>query len=209
MKVNDINRWGSHVPINMSILKTFDIRGVLELGIGLNSTPFFFKYAPYVLAVETDLQWIERMRKSLTEDDNHKIVYHEVPEYIIRKTRRADLDPKDLKKASKFMNSLVNDKLNFLFIDCISSLRYEALTTMYKKFDVITFHDYQPPGITNHYEGGFKPNSDYVMYRDETFIAHTGILIRKELEDKMDQLIQTHIEEVKKHSDRTPVIGKL
>jgi len=41
-------RWGSHIPLNKSLLQTFPITGALELGAGFYSTKLFFDACPVV-----------------------------------------------------------------------------------------------------------------------------------------------------------------
>lgn len=194
---NNQVRWSSHVPINKSILQTYDITGVLELGIGYYSTPMFFEHAKKVIAVETDLEWIEKIEKDLKTDENHQIIWHELPRGVVRQTRRRQVNEQTLLDARNFMLSLCTDDLNFLFIDCISSLRWEALTYLHEKFDVITFHDYQVPGIHNHYnDGDLRISNEYEMFIDKTYMSHTGILLHKKLLNKLDELKSIHEKEV-------------
>lgn len=200
-------RWGSHIPVNSSILKVFDITGVMELGIGYHSTPMFFESAKKVIAIETDKAWIDKLSTEIKQDDDHKIVYHETPKHIKRATRRHQLSDNELLDARNFMLSHITDELNFLFIDCISSFRWEALTYLHDKFDVITFHDYQHPGIRNHYcNGKLELSEDYEMFIDKTYMSHTGILIHKKLVHKFDELIRVHAEEVPKFYDSEPTL---
>ena len=202
-------RWASHIPINSSILKAFDITGVLELGIGYHSTPMFFQSAKKVIGVETDKAWIDKLSSEIKQDENHQLVYHQMPSHISRATRRRQLTEQELLDARKFMFDLVTDDLNFLFVDCISSLRWEALTHLHNKFDVITFHDYQPPGIHNHYcDGKLELSDDYEMFIDKTYVSHTGVLIHKKLMDRFDDLLAIHKEEVKNFHNEKPMLVK-
>lgn len=193
--------WGSHVPINNAILEAFPITGVLELGAGYHSTAAFFEKAPKTVSIETDLAWIEEMRKTLKEDDEHRLVHYQVPKEITRSVRRRNVSEQFLYTSVEFFRKHKEPDLNFLFIDCISSLRYEALIRLYEKFDVITFHDYQDlvgkRGIQNHYNGKeFEPNSDYIMLVDETYLCHTGVLVHKKYEDMLDDLYAAHANQV-------------
>lgn len=202
-------RWSSHIPINSSILRVFDITGVLELGIGYHSTPMFFKNAKKVVGVETDLEWINKMKDDLVQDEHHRLVYHQMPKRVKRPTRRKELTEQELLDARNFMLSMVESDLNFLFIDCISSLRWEALTHLHTKFDVITFHDYQLPGIHNHYcDGHLELSDEYEMFIDKTYISHTGLLLHKNVVDKFDELKQVHAEEVPRHHKAVPKLVK-
>ena len=188
--MNTKSTWGSHVPINKSILETFDITGVIELGAGYNSTQMFFENNSKVLSIETSKEWVNEIRKNIKEDENHRILYYDIPSNIIKSTRRHQVTKEFLTQAVQFVDSQITSEFNFLFIDSISCLRYDMLVNLYHKFDVITFHDYQKPGIKNHYNDGYiNEDDDYQMYIDQTYEAHTGILIKKTLTDKIDQLM--------------------
>lgn len=202
-------RWSSHIPINSSILKVFDITGVLELGIGYHSTPMFFREAKKVIGVETDKNWIDKLSSEIEQDETHQLIHHPMPSHVSRATRRNRLTEQELLDARKFMLKFVADDLNFLFIDCISSLRWEALTHLHSHFDVITFHDYQPPGIHNHYcDGKLELSDDYEMFIDKTYPSHTGILIHKNLMDRFDKLVSVHKQEVKNFHNEIPMLVK-
>ena len=182
MNLNHMKTWGSHVPVNKSIMEFFDITGVMEIGAGYNSTPVFFKNAPYVVSIETDKEWVEKMKADIQEDENHKMVYHEIASHITRPTRRHAVSQDFLDQSYEFWMSHLDDRMNFLFVDCISSLRLEAITRLYEHFDVITFHDYQNPGIVNHYSGGVTPPKGFNGYIDKTYRAHTGVWINKDID---------------------------
>lgn len=175
--------WGSHIPINKTILKTFNITGVLELGAGFHSTPFFFENCDYVVSVEQDREWIQKLRDeaNLEEDDNHMLIHMDVSPYI-RSSRRNTIDSNALDQASDFFLEVSEDKrFNFLFVDCYSGFRLEALNSIAHKFDYVVFHDVQPRGMENHFYKDFIVPKEFVRLRDCTFNCHCGILIRKNL----------------------------
>jgi len=207
MNKQHMRTWGSHVPINKTIIEFFKVTGVMELGAGYNSTPMFFQHSPYTVSIETDKEWVDKMKADLTEDENRKLIHQTTLNPATRATRRHMVSQEFLQNAYEFWMSHMDDRLNFLFIDSISSLRYEALTRLYDKFDFITFHDYQPPGITNHYNGGFTPPSGYKAYIDKTYPACTGILIKDSVEFDMDKLKAHHQKNAKEYlNDSNPNI---
>ena len=79
-------------------------------------------------------------------------------------------------------------------------MRYDVLSQLYTKFDIVTFHDYQEMsrGLRIFYNGGFKPNDNYEMLVDETFPTKTGIIIKKSLADKIPLLKENLVAQVKK-----------
>lgn len=184
-------RWGSHVPLNASILKTFPITGVLELGAGLNSTPLFFKHAASAISVEADQAWINKLRneKLITETENHQIIHHEIPEPIICSTRREVIPEQILENAGDFYKTLIDEKLNFLFIDCYSGFRLRALQSIHEHFDVVAYHDAHKGADRNHSYDLFEPSDKFDWYMDETWLTHTGLLVSKELSSYVPELI--------------------
>lgn len=177
-------RWGSHIPCNTSILKTFPINGVLEIGAGLNSTPLFFNNCKTVISIENDLNWINHLKNNnlITETDNHKIVYHELPNYINRSTLRKDVSIEILDNAIDFYKSFLHKNLNLLFIDGYASLRLEALVKLHSYFDIIVYHDTEPRYDHCYDYSKFTPNLDYIQIFDKTFPANVGILINSKFE---------------------------
>lgn len=201
---NQATTWGSHIPLNKAILDTFKITGVMELGSGLYSTSMFFKNSKNVISVETDQKWIEKVKEEIKETKNKRIVFQPTPKGITRSTRRNALTESQLAEARAFWLDLKTPKMNFLFIDCISSLRYEALIGIADQFDVVTFHDYQMapglPGIANHYNGQpFVPPETHKMFIDATYVTRTGLLIKNELCSNIDALRENHAKEVELH----------
>lgn len=196
--------WGSHIPINKTILKTFDITGVLELGSGFHSTPLFFENCDFVISVEQDLEWIKKMRDEaeLIEDENHMIVHQDVSPYI-RSSRRKEIDKNVLDSASDFFTEISQDpRLNFLFVDCYSGFRLEALNSIANFFDYVVFHDVQPRGMDNHSYKDFVPSKDFSRFKDTTFNCHCGILIKKEKlnEEIINEFKQNFEKEVAEYS---------
>lgn len=189
MTNNHKQTWGSHVPLNKSLLKTFDISGVLELGIGFNSTPLFFQSCDNVISVENDLDWIEKIKseKIVVETDTKYIIHHDVGD-IKRTTRRHDLSDSFLISMNEYYKSLDVHLLNMLFVDQYSSLRLESLKAISDCFDVVVYHDVQRPGINNHYYGGFIPSDKFDCFIDKSYKVWTGLLINKELVHKIDKL---------------------
>lgn len=190
-------RWGSHVPLNKAIMQTFPITGVLELGAGFNSTPVFFENAEHVVSIENDKGWIDKLivEKAVVEDDSHKLVHHELPAEYYRGTRREQFDPKILKDSIKFFNSFVTDDFNLLFVDCYAGLRLEAINKLYKKFDVIVYHDAEPTEDHHYGYSTLKVNKDYCHYIDRTFLANTGFIFSKKLEPLFAQFVENYTKE--------------
>ena len=54
----------THIPLNISLIKYFNIRGVLELGAGFRSTDMFADHVEYLTSIETNKDFIDRVREN-------------------------------------------------------------------------------------------------------------------------------------------------
>lgn len=182
-------RWGSHIPLNLSVLHAFPITGILELGAGLNSTSLFFDNCSHVVSVESDLDWINKLinEKLICEDATHKIVHHKVPSTINRSTIRENISKDVLNNAVELYNSVITPDMNYLFVDCFAGFRLAALNNLYQKFDVISYHDAEPHEDKWYGYSKFRANDQYFHFVDRTFAANVGLLVSK----KFEHLIQT------------------
>jgi hypothetical protein len=196
-------RWGSHIPANTSILKSFPITGVLELGAGYNSTPLFFNECKTAVSIENDLDWINKLKQDkLIETETKKLIHHALPEYINRSTHRRDIPKNILRESINFYESHITPDINFLFVDGYAGLRLEALEKLYTKFDVITYHDAEPRFDHCYDYSLFKPNKDYVHIFDRSFPANVGILVSKKYENLIVNFENNFNIEAQKYADK-------
>jgi hypothetical protein len=181
-------RWGSHIPMNKALLNSFSITGILELGAGTKSTPLFFKNCKNVISIESDIEWINKLKaeKIVEESATQKIVYHKVPESINRSTLRKDVPTDVLENATRFYHTFITPEINYLFVDCFAGLRLEALLRLYDKFDLIVYHDAEPEYDWCYSYSSFKPNKNYRHYIDRTFSAHVGVVISNKFSHLLD-----------------------
>jgi hypothetical protein len=191
-------RWGSHTPVNTSVLKSFPISGVLELGAGLNSTPLFFDNCKNVTSIENDSNWINKLREEnlIKETENQKLVYHELPEFINRSTHRRDIPKHILRESIEFYKLYMVSDINFLFIDGYAGLRLEALEKLYNNFDIITYHDAEPKFDHCYDYSKFTVNDQYIHLIDKSFPAYVGILISKKYENLIPSFKENFNKEV-------------
>jgi len=153
----------------------------MELGAGLNSTYEFFKHDIYVVSIETDESWIDKIKIDLVEDDKHKLIYHDIGYNNITRSTLAPDIPKDVfDEALKIYLYHYQKKLNMLFIDQFAGLRFHSLQNLYSKFDVIIYHDVEESHLYGYND--FIDDVGYIRIIDKTFIAWTGILIHPRME---------------------------
>lgn len=178
--------WSSHVPVHRTLFElSKDIKGVVEIGAGLYSTPLFFELCKNVVSIETDKEWVDQLEDELTFGKKHRLIYHKIPDNIARPTRRHEVSQDFLDDSVLFWKKHIKKSDNYLFVDCISSLRFEAISRLQDQFDYVVFHDYNPRGLKNHYcDGSFEPNENFDMYVDQTYTQHTAFLVPKGFDEE-------------------------
>ena len=201
--MTDKTTWGSHVPVHKSLFETYEVTGVIELGAGYHSTEMFFENCSKVTSIETDSVWVNKLQQTIKQDDDHKLVLHEVPVNITRSTRRSQVDADFLESSVSFWESHIDGDMNYLFVDCISSLRLEAVEKLKSKFDIIVMHDVNEKGLGNHYKldmlDELSKDTTHNLVVDSTYRQHTGILVSKKL-GKIEEFIAEHAKQTEAYS---------
>lgn len=199
-------QWGSHVPVNQALLDTYDIKGVVEFGVGYHSTPLFIKQSPKVLAIETDREWIQKVQSEFEEKEEFVLLHQDISP-VVRSTRRKDLTKEQLEKQYSFYRSLDLSEYNYLFIDSASSTRYAIFETIADQFDIIVLHDVNEKGLINHWNDGEGLElSGYKRFIHKTYTQQTGILLREELCSKYDQLKKRMVETTKLWGNKNSIL---
>lgn len=172
---NEIDlRWSSHIPLNTALLKSFSITGVLELGAGFHSTKLFHDMGIQYLSIEMDKKWIEKLNLP-------NVIHYECPDGIDKGTVRENIEVSELDKFSNFSFNNREIWANYLFIDTYSGYRLSSLVDLYKYFDVIVFHDFEPNQDKYYGYSKFKPRNDYLYFRESTWLSHSGFLFKQHM----------------------------
>lgn len=209
--------WGSHVPLNLALIETYDIPGVLELGAGDFSTKLFFERTEKCISIETDMEWIKHLRSHIKEDENHKIMYHDITDEMNtsykNKNQRSinsyEVSKEFLEKSREYTEKYaVEDDIEMMFVDSIRCLRNYLLNNLYQHFEFVTFHDYTEKGKRNHYGGGFVPGKGWRMFVDKTYDVYTGLIMREEHYDKVS-LLRTNLEKQIRRYTNSIIKGNL
>jgi len=197
-------RWGSHIPLNQSLIEAFPITGVLELGAGLYSTKMFFDLCPMVTSIENDLKWIQGLRSDpgIKEDDLHKIIHHDIPSNIKVSTLPSEIPNLVLDSAIRFYEAHMDQRMNFLFVDCYAGFRMPALNSLHHKFDIICYHDTEDKFKWQYEYDQFKPSKDHLHFMDRTFDANSGYLISKELAHLITKFTDTYAKNAEAYARR-------
>jgi len=192
----------THIPLNISLIKYFNIRGVLELGAGFRSTHMFADHVEYLTSIETNKDFIDRVRENLELKENHKIVHYDMSfdKSVDRFTIPSKVSEETKKHSADFALQNKTPDHTMLFVDQICGTRSHTLQKLHHKFDVTTFHDAQH----NSYEYyTFEPSKDYYYFEDKSFNVSTGFVISKKLDFNFIEFKKIFTEELQKFSPKT------
>lgn len=200
-------RWGSHISVHRAILGSFPVTGILELGAGLYSTPEFFKTDKKVVSIESDCKWIDRIKPSLSETEQHRLIHHSIDPKITIGTSYKTIPDEIFQSSLEFYRSHMSSNLNMMFIDHYDGLRLSSLQSLYGEFGVVTYHDAHTP--ENFGYQLFKNDRGYIRYLDKSFIAYTGILINPDWASFIPSFLDLLKVETEKRADALNVVAAL
>jgi len=124
INVHKDNTCASHMPIQMELLNNFEIKSVLELGVGYYSTKLFLERCKNVISIESDSQeWFDKMSDFYKEYKNWKHLFL-----------------KQLSEIKEILNT--HKKFDLIFVDG-SEFRAEETNVSFEFADVIIGHDTQ------------------------------------------------------------------
>jgi hypothetical protein len=91
----EFDNYASHLPIFEKVFATFEIKKVLEFGLGQFSTPFFVNHAEFVVSVEQQSrEWYEEIKAKINSA-NWNPVFQPDPQVIFEQfdanNQKADL----------------------------------------------------------------------------------------------------------------------
>jgi hypothetical protein len=181
-------RYGTHVPVLQAMLDVFQPSGILELGVGRNSTPLFHEYGKRLVSVETNRQWIDEIGKTFPQRANFSLIHHELTS-ITERTRAHTIPERVKSECVKYYLAIkaMNPELNLLFIDHVSGLRAATLISLHQHFDHVVYHDADKAG----YRYDLFTQQDtgsHLHFVLRSFVPCTGLLIRKNLAGKLPEL---------------------
>lgn len=181
-------KYGSHMPVIKSVYEIFSPNGVLELGSGVHSTPYFIDKDVRFISLENDKGWhkkVTKRKKGIREGAD--IIYHPVPN-VNAKTKSNGLSLETEKEVIDYYKNIIHDNdIDFLFIDNFKSLRNIALRGLHKYCDFTIFHDAEADYYD--YDVESIDRNEYIVMIYKSLIPNTGIVIRKKYEDKIDELM--------------------
>lgn len=191
--INTNYAWSTHQPLIKAVLKAFDIKFVMEMGIGVFSTPLFIMYGCETVLVENEEGWIDYMNYYCNKD--LKCIHHKVP--IPNQEAGYDyLTPELIEELKSYYSSLKylvsKNGLKLLFVDNYSSCRALTVNTLYSAFDIVIYHDCEPQSIARqNYYFDEKLKSNYVNYLLTSPRTWTGCFIKKEIDSpRLSEIIK-------------------
>jgi len=183
-------------------MNMFKPKLVLELGMGLYSTPLFVSYNPEeLICIDNDENWFNEMK--IKFNDKCKTLLHKLDSNISIETfpyQLTDEQKKDIieyymKLATVIQNKNVLPKL--LFVDNFNCCRTLAINTLYNNFDIMIYHDCEPKGVS-WYEYYFVENIkiEFNHYILRTPANWTGCFIRNNIkQDRINEIIIPYIKQ--------------
>jgi hypothetical protein len=174
--------YGTHLPVLRSLVEVFHPRGVLELGAGKFSTPYFYHNVENVVSLENDPEWRAEVAKLLPPRERFSLIHHDVPG-ITASTRTREVTAATRDCCLAYYQDVIDScqPLDLLFIDHVSGLRAPALYALHPRFDFVVYHDAEyrvfRPG-----ESGTIDPGEYFHFVLRSYLPHTGVLFRRVLD---------------------------
>jgi len=190
----------SHQPLIRATMEVYSPRFVLELGIGLYSTPLFCEYKTSLTGIDNSMEWVSYMK----ERYSHEILFHSLGDKNIN-TRLSSLTLAQRHDIYNYYNTMIlpTARPNLLFVDQWASCRTLSINALSDKFDLVMYHDSEPAGV-DFMEYDLISVKGFHRYTLKTSTAWTTLLVR---EDKgfelLNEKILPHIEGYKALNNET------
>lgn len=196
MNIKTDYSWSTHQPLILALMAKFSPRYVMELGIGMFSTPMFFKFDfDKYIGIDNDKAWLDHIKSIQQFDDKCELRHHDLGDAINIATfiRQLNEEQKDVIKKYyvELFNEIKKDKTSpkILFVDNFTCCRTPAINVLYSLFDIVIFHDSEPPAYS-WYEYYFDENimKTYNKYNLQTPTSWTTCFINKNFDNNFEEL---------------------
>lgn len=195
MRIWDTWDWKTHQPLIRATIELYQPKFIFELGIGEFSTPLFLEYGIEFIGLENDIEWLNYMK------DKYKFrsIFQPLDDGITIGTRLFQLNEIQAKRIYNYYEGikLPSARPNLMFVDQWTCNRTLSINALKSRFDLIIYHDCQPPGGIIEYEYNLINFEGFNVYFLCNSVNWTGIMIRKEIDKGFDALavqIAPHIE---------------
>jgi hypothetical protein len=141
MELFDETATASHQPVIRNTLVKYYPLFVLELGIGLYSTPLF-RGKEYI-GIENNIEWIRVMRDKYPD---MRFIHHDVGDMKSSDYMR-NLSPEQMSEFRNYYCEVIIPDIrpNLLFVDHYAALRTISINALKDRFDLIIYHDSEHP----------------------------------------------------------------
>jgi len=198
MKIDDSYAWSTSKPLLASLIEITSPTFILELGMGLHSTPIFLNSdCNNIIFVDSDEEWIEHVRDNNLFDSRHRVLFHDLGPTKGRKLFPKQLTQKKRLEIIRYYKNLSAEipdtSPKLLFVDNMTCCRTIAINTLYTHFDMIAYHDCEPRAIRwyeYYFEKGLKEFKHYVL---KTPTSWTGCFMTLDVETDLFNNIEKHI----------------
>lgn len=187
--------YSTHQPLILGVLDLYKPQFVLELGVGLYSTPLF--KGTFYMGIENNKEWIAEIEKKL----GISIIYHNLGNIGISVYLPSMTQEQKDGIINYYKNlPLPQNRPNLLFVDNYPSCRALAINTLKERFDLIMFHDAEP-GTFDVDGYNIVDFSWFNTYYLKTSANWTGLMVRedrgyeallKSTQPHIDEYLKTH-----------------
>jgi len=132
--------WGSHMPFLQAVMEILRPELVVECGCGAYSTPIIEQFAAWILTIEHDANWANKVIKTIANHPDHHWLVHALNN-AHNGTRRPDMRPQDLKDVDDWYANLDMNPFDFLFVDTYTCARVPAMIYLSKYARMVMLHD--------------------------------------------------------------------
>jgi hypothetical protein len=179
--------WGTHQPLIKAVLDLYDPEFVLELGVGMHSTPIFLERNKLWVGVDNDKSWAQLV----SEKHGIPILFQDLGEEITIATPYSSLSKEKQERITAEYKALkIPDlKPNLLFVDQFTCNRMLSINALSDKFDFIIYHDGHPDEVSIVYDYQLIDKTGFNSYA-LTSIFGTVLMVRKEKDKGFQALLE-------------------
>lgn len=203
MKIDNSYGWSTNKPLIASLLEITSPKFIVELGIGMHSTPLFINSGcEDIIFIDSDKGWLDYIRLNNVFGPRHQTLFHDLGPTKLKGVFLKHLTTDQRLGIVSYyedLSEIVADNSGFpkmLFVDNVTCCRTLAINTLYKEFDIIIYHDCEPKGIL-WYEYYFNKElihnfDNYILKTPKTW---TGCFINPKLniEEELQANIKHHV----------------
>jgi hypothetical protein len=202
MNIENFYEWSTHQPLIRAAMELYKPAFVLELGLGVHSTPIFLEYETTLLSIENDKEWLNHIKEKYVGIDT---LFHDLGGLKLG-THLYEISEKQKSEITNYYIGLKFPELkpNLLFVDQFTSCRTLSINALKNKFDFIIYHDCQPAGIP-WYSYNLINKSGFNSYYLKTPTSWTELMVDEKKDkgfDLLNEIIIPHTNDYKdKNSD--------